>query len=59
MPILSYDGDGYGGGGGYGGRSASGEVDTVDAVVTVAAVEEIKVWDLYRSRSDGFFLVIL
>ena len=36
------------------------EVDTADAVVTVAAaVEEIKVWDLYRSRSDGFFLVIL
>lgn len=30
------------------------EVDTADAVVTVAAaVEEIKVWDLDSSRSEG------
>lgn len=36
------------------------EVDTADAVVTVAAVvEEIKVWDLDCSRSEGFVLMIL
>lgn len=39
---------------------ALAEVDTVDAVVMVAAVaEEIEVCNLDWSRSDGFILVIL